>query len=170
MIGAQHVPCSVMAIIDARWDGETIGHISARFGLSYDSVRRTLRIAGFPFVSSIQVRSLPDDVRERFRRCGRRNCFPDETAAAFRRCLETERNISKGTAVVYARNVRACLNAGVSDIDDVDMIFVGHRPNTRYIYRTALRWYYAYLAKRVEQRLDGLERVVRRNQKEVRLS
>lgn len=130
-------------VVGARWDGETILEISAQFGLSPDNVITVLRRCRFPFSSARSVRALPPAIRERLRSGEAPLCDPLEIAA-FTRYLTTVRNISSGTATVYASNARVCLNAGVSDPDDVSAVFAHLARNTRNIYGTALRWYHAY--------------------------
>lgn len=131
------------AVIGARWDGETILEISAQFGLSPGKAITVLRRCRFPFSSARSVRALPPTIRERLRSGEAPLCDPLEIAA-FTRYLTTVRNLSLGTATVYASNARVCLNAGVSDPDDVDATFPDHASTTRHVYRSALRWYHAY--------------------------
>jgi hypothetical protein len=130
------------AVIGARWDGETILEISAQFGLSPDNVITVLRRCRFPFSSARSVRALPPTIRERLRSGEAPLCDPLDNAA-FRRYLR-DRGLLSGTVTVYANNARVCLNAGVSDPDDVDATFPDHASTTRHVYRSALRWYHAY--------------------------
>lgn len=131
------------AIVAARWDGETIAELSARFGMSIYSMTVALHRANFPLASSVQVRALPDELRERYRQ-GATPLSNPRDLEAFRRYLR-DRGLSSGTVTVYASNARVCLNAGVTDPDDVDAAFPDHAGTTRHIYRSALRWWASFV-------------------------
>ena len=53
------------------------------------------------------------------------------------------RRYSRGTVINYI--ARVCLNAGVTDPDDVDAAFPDHASATRHIYRSALRWWASFV-------------------------
>jgi hypothetical protein len=91
----------------------------------------------------VQIRALPDELREQYRRGVVPLSDPHELAA-FRRYLR-DRGLSSGTITVYASNARVCLNAGVTDPDDVDAAFPDHTATTRHIYRSALRWWASFV-------------------------
>ena len=130
------------AIIEARWNGETIDAIRTRLGVPRGAVTKALDQAGFPFRSSLQVRALQATTRDRLRSGGTPLCDPNDIDA-FRAYL-VDRGITHGAATVYASNARVCLNAGISDPENVDAVFSQHQRSTRRIYRSALRWFRAY--------------------------
>ena len=131
------------ALVAARWDGATIAELAARFGMSVHAVSAALRRADFPLASAVQIRALPDELREQYRR-GATPLGDRGKLAAFRRYLR-DRGLSSGTVTVYANNARVCLNAGISDPDDVNATFPDHASTTRHIYRSALRWWAGFV-------------------------
>lgn len=131
------------ALVAARWDGATIPDLSARFGMSVYAVTAALRRADFPLASAVQIRAIPDELREQYRRGVAPLSDPHELAA-FRRYLR-DRGLASGTVTVYASNARVCLNAGVSDPDDVDSVYPDHASATRHLYRSALRWWASFV-------------------------
>ena len=131
------------ALVAARWDGATVADLAARFGMSVHAVTAALLRADFPLASAVQIRALPDELREQYRRGVAPLSDPHELAA-FRRYLR-DRGLSSGTVTVYASNARVCLNAGVTDPGDVDAAFPDHASATRHIYRSALRWWAGFV-------------------------
>lgn len=131
------------ALVAARWDGATVADLAARFGMPVYAVTAALRRADFPLASAVQIRELPDELRERYRQ-GATPLSNPRDLEAFRRYLR-DRGLSSGTATVYASNARVCLNAGVTDPDDVDSVFPDHASATRRIYRSALRWWASFV-------------------------